>query len=202
LLQRSNLIDKVLLSRNGNALLNAVAVLPTLIKINKDCFVREAALSLSVTTEEMSVRVGAIVDARAELEGPLLPILHDVQKEFGFVPQPALQIIASRLNLSRAEVHGVASFYHDFREEHPGRHVLKICRAEACQSMGADRVANHAKRTLNVDWHETTADDAITLEPVYCLGLCACAPAALMDDKLVGRVDEDRLDTLIGEARS
>ena len=143
-----------------------------------------------------------ILTAHAGLEGPLLPILHAVQAEFGHVPQDTLPVIAKSLNLSRAEVHGVMSFYHDFREEPAGAHVVKLCRAEACQSMGADRVAAHAKAVLGVDWHGTTADGAVTLEPIFCLGLCACAPAAMVDGKLVGRVDEVRLDALIAGVRT
>ena len=143
-----------------------------------------------------------ILTAHAGLEGPLLPILHAVQAEFGHVPQDALPVIAKSLNLSRAEVHGVMSFYHDFREEPAGAHVVKLCRAEACQSMGADRVAAHAKAVLGVDWHGTTADGAVTLEPIFCLGLCACAPAAMVDGKLVGRVDEVRLDAMIAGVRA
>ena len=143
-----------------------------------------------------------ILTAHAGLEGPLLPILHAVQAEFGHVPQDTLPVIAKSLNLSRAEVHGVMSFYHDFREEPAGAHVVKLCRAEACQSMGADRVAAHAKAVLGVDWHGTTADGAVTLEPIFCLGLCACAPAAMVDGKLVGRVDEVRLDALIAGVRA
>ena len=143
-----------------------------------------------------------ILTAHLGMEGPLLPILHAVQAEFGHVPQDALPVIAKSLNLSRAEVHGVMSFYHDFREEPAGRHVVKLCRAEACQSMGADRVAAHARKVLGVDWHGTTADRAVTLEPVFCLGLCACAPAAMVDGKLVGRVDEARIDALIAGVRA
>jgi hypothetical protein len=106
-----------------------------------------------------------------------------------------------RLNLSRAEVHGVVSFYHDFRTAPAGRHLIRLCRAEACQAMGADRVAAHAQAALGIDWHETTPDGAVTLEPVFCLGLCACAPAALIDGRVVGRVDAARLDALIAEVR-
>ncbi len=150
-------------------------------------------------TAEIAARVGDILHAHVGLEGPLLPILHAVQASYGFVPQAALPVIALRLNISRAEVHGVMSFYHDFREEPAGRHVVKLCRAEACQAMGADRISAHAKARLGVDWHGTTPDGRITLEPVFCLGLCACAPAALIDGRVVGRVDEVRLDALIDE---
>ena len=143
-----------------------------------------------------------ILAAHSGMEGPLLPILHAVQAEFGHVPQEALPVIAKALNISRAEVHGVMSFYHDFREETAGRHVVKLCRAEACQAMGADRVAAHAKSVLGVDWHGTTADGAVTLEPIFCLGLCACAPAAMVDGRLVGRVNEARLDALLAGVRT
>jgi formate dehydrogenase subunit gamma len=146
-------------------------------------------------------QVEDILAAHSGMEGPLLPILHAVQAEFGHVPQEALPVIAKSLNLSRAEVHGVVSFYHDFREEPAGRHVVKLCRAEACQAMGADRVAAHAQAALGVDWHGTTADGAVTLEPIFCLGLCACAPAAMVDGKIVGRVDEARFDALVAEVR-
>lgn len=146
-------------------------------------------------------QVEDILAAHSGMEGSLLPILHAVQAEFGHVPQDVLPVIAKSLNLSRAEVHGVVSFYHDFREEPAGRHVVKLCRAEACQAMGADRVAAHAQAALGVDWHGTTKDGAVTLEPIFCLGLCACAPAAMVDGKIVGRVDEARFDALVTEVR-
>ena len=145
-------------------------------------------------------RVGEICAELVALEGPLLPIFHAVQSEFGHVPQAALPVIAEAVNISRAEAHGVMSFYHDFREEPAGTHVLKICRAEACKSMGADALADAARDKLGVDWHGTTGNGAVTLEPVYCLGLCACGPAAMIDDQVVGRVDVDKLDQIIKEA--
>ena len=147
---------------------------------------------------EVTSRVGEILTAHKGMEGSLLPILHAIQAEFGYVPQAALPVIAQDLNLSKAEVHGVMSFYHDFRENPAGQHVLKLCRAEACKSVGADRVAEHAKKALGIEWHATTRDGRITLEPVFCLGLCACAPAALVDGKLVGRVDEAKIDSILG----
>ncbi len=148
----------------------------------------------------LAPRLSDILADHRALEGALLPILHAVQAEWGYVPQEALPIIARDLNISRAEVHGVVTFYHDFREEPAGRHVVKLCRAEACQAMGADRVASHAQRSLGVAWHGTSAD-GVTLEPVFCLGLCACAPAALVDGRVVGRVDEARFDALMAEVR-
>jgi len=156
---------------------------------------------MTSVSEDIAARVEEILRAHDGLEGPLLPVLHAVQGVFGYIPRDALPVIAQHLNLSRAEVHGVISFYHDFREEPAGRHVLKLCRAEACQAMGADRVAAHARDALGIGWHQTTPDGAVTLEPVFCLGLCACAPAALVDGRVLGRVDEARLDALIAEVR-
>ena len=150
---------------------------------------------------EVTARVGEILNAHKGMEGALLPILHAIQADFGYVPQAALPIIAQDLNLSRAEVHGVMSFYHDFRENPAGKHVLKLCRAEACQAVGADRVGAHAQKALGIEWHETTKDGAVTLEPVFCLGLCACAPAAMVDGRLVGQVDAARFDALLEEVR-
>jgi formate dehydrogenase subunit gamma len=135
-------------------------------------------------------RIAEILEARRGFEGPLLPILHAVQKSFGYVPDSAIPQIAAALGLSKAEVHGVISFYHDFRSAKAGRHVLKLCRAEACQAVGADAVAGRIKAALGIDWHETTPDGRVTLEPVFCLGLCACGPAAMVDGRLVGRCDE------------
>ena len=135
-------------------------------------------------------RIAEILVAHRGLEGPLLPILHAIQAAFGYVPDSAVPQIAKALLLSKAEVHGVISFYHDFRSAPAGRHVLKLCRAEACQTMGADAVAGRIKAALGIDWHETTPDGRVTLEPVFCLGLCACGPAAMVDGRLVGRCDE------------
>jgi len=134
-----------------------------------------------------------LIQGRLGLEGPLLPILHDLQAAFGCVPPEAVPIVAAALNLSRAEVHGVVSFYTDFRETPHGRRVVKVCRAEACQSMGGEAAAAALLRRLGVDWGGTTADGEITVEPVYCLGLCAVAPAALVDGEPLGRVDAERL---------
>lgn len=149
---------------------------------------------------DLSAQVAAICAAHLGREGPMLPILHDVQHAFGHVPEAALPVIALALNVTTAEVHGVVSFYHDFREAPAGRHVVKICRAEACQAMGANDLADAAKARLGVDWHGTTTDGSVTLEPVYCLGLCACGPAALVDGVVVGRVDKARLDAILEEA--
>ena len=149
-------------------------------------------------TVQTTQRIDDILKDHKGMEGALLPILHAVQAEFGYVPQEVLPIIAKDLNISRAEVHGVVSFYHDYREKPAGRHVIKLCRAEACQAMGGDDLAAHVQKTLGVSWHETTADGAVTLDPVFCLGLCACGPAAMVDGKLVARVDTARMDSILG----
>lgn len=148
------------------------------------------------------LRIREIIADHQALEGPLLPILHAIQAELGHVPQAALPVIAGALSLGKAEVHGVMSFYHDFREVPAGRHVIKVCRAEACQSMGADRLAQLLQDKLGIGWHETTADGAVTLEPVFCLGLCACAPAAMVDGQLVARLDDAAVATIAAEVRA
>lgn len=155
-----------------------------------------APLHAQPTTE----RLQGLIDDHLTLEGPLLPILHAMQAEFGHVPQAAVPMLAEALNISKAEVHGVVSFYHDFREVPAGRHVVKICRAEACKSVGADGLAEATLARLGVAWHGTTKNGAITIEPVYCLGLCACGPAAMVDGKVIGRVDEARMARILEEA--
>ncbi|RDI58827.1 formate dehydrogenase subunit gamma [Microvirga subterranea] len=146
-------------------------------------------------------RASEIVEAHTHRDGAALPVLHALQEEFGFVADEAIPLIASALNLSRAEVRGIVTFYHDFRRQPPGRHVLKLCRAEACQSMGAPRLARQILEQEGVDWGGTTADGALTIEAVYCLGLCVCAPAALYDGEPVARLDATTLATLSREAR-
>ncbi len=158
-------------------------------------------MALQTHSQETEKETAAIIDVHEHQEGPLLPILHDVQERFGYVPGNALLQIADRLNLSRAEVHGAMSFYHDFRKEPAGRHVLKVCRAEACQSMGGEKLADDIQRGLGIRWHETTPDGKVTLEPVYCLGLCSCAPAAMMDGNLYGRLDDDAVLKLVEEVK-
>ena len=132
-----------------------------------------------------------------ERPGPLLEVLHAIQAALGYVPAAAVPIVADELNLSRAEVHGVVTFYHYFRRSPPGRHTVSLCQAESCQSLGAEALAQHAKRRLGIDFHQTTADGRISLEPIYCLGNCACSPAAMIDGRLYGRVTPERFDALI-----
>jgi formate dehydrogenase subunit gamma len=139
-----------------------------------------------------------LAQARAADPGALLPILHAVQDRFGHVPEAAVPIVADVLNLSRAEVHGVVTFYHFFRTKPPGKQTLYVCRAEACQSMGSRALERYAREKLGVDFHETTADGRFSLEPVYCLGNCACSPAVMVDETVYGRVTPQRLDEILG----
>lgn len=146
-------------------------------------------------------RTAQIIAEHRDREGPLLPILHAMQETFGCVPEQAVPIIAEALNISRADAHGVVTFYHDFKAEPRGRHVLKLCRAEACQAAGGDALAARAEAKLGIAFGGTTGDRRVTLEPVYCLGLCATAPSAMLDGRVVGRLDEKRLDALVAEAQ-
>ncbi|ASK21308.1 formate dehydrogenase subunit gamma [Halomonas sp. N3-2A] len=146
--------------------------------------------------------IQAEVDALKHKPGALLPILHALQNRFGFIPEAAVPIIAEALNQTRAEVHGVISFYHHFRTAPPGRHVVQICRAEACQAVGARQLEAHAKTRLGVDYHQTTSDREITLEAVYCLGNCACGPSIRVDDSVRGRITPEVFDALLDELQT
>jgi formate dehydrogenase subunit gamma len=145
-------------------------------------------------------RAVAIIAEHAGEPGAALPILHALQGVFGHVPIQAEPLVAAALNLSRAEVHGIVTFYHDFRRQPPGRHVLRLCRAEACQAAGGEALADRVRHQHGVEWHGTTADGALTLEPVFCLGLCACAPAAMLDLDVLGRLDMAALDAALDGA--
>ena len=146
-------------------------------------------------------RALARIQELERLPGAMLPILHALQDEFGYVDKAAVPLIASALNLSHAEVHGVISFYHDFRHDAPGRHVLKMCRAEACQSMGCEKMIGHVENRLGIKLGQTTEDRSFTVEAVYCLGNCALSPAVMLDGKLYGRVSSDVADFLIDDAK-
>jgi formate dehydrogenase subunit gamma len=152
----------------------------------------------SEATEEASIR--ALAEAHAGRPGALLPILHAIQDRIGYVPEFAVPIVANVMNLSRAEVHGVVTFYHLFRTHPPGRRTLYLCRAESCQAMGARALERHVREKLNVDFHGTTEDGRFSLEPVYCLGNCACSPAVMIDEDVYGRVTPERLDELLSES--
>jgi len=143
----------------------------------------------------------SVLARHLDLEGPMLPILHALQEEFGYIDAAAIPLIAETLNLSRAEVHGVVTFYHDFRHEPAGRHVLKLCRGEACQSMGSEALAAEVLRKLGIAWHGTTGDREFTVEPVYCLGLCTLSPSALLDGEPMARLDQECLVEALEEVR-
>lgn len=144
-------------------------------------------------------RAQDILRQHSDRKGALLPILHDMQAEFGCVPAPAIPVIAHALNLTRAEVHGVVSFYHDFRDKPAGRHVLKLCRAEACQSMNGEAFAQQVLDRFDLDWGGTTPDGRLTIEPIYCLGLCASSPSAMLDGQPMARLDQDSIDEIARE---
>jgi formate dehydrogenase subunit gamma len=148
-----------------------------------------------------SERAAEIIGQHADRPGATLPVLHALQEIFGHVPEEAVPLVAQALNLSRAEVHGVVTFYHDFRRTPPGRHVLKLCRAEACQAMGSDDLTTQAERALGVKLGATTPDGRVTVEAIFCLGLCACAPSAMLDGEVIGRLDATRLDALLTEVQ-
>jgi len=154
-------------------------------------------MQLPAGTSGIAERTAEIVRPYLGLEGPAMPMLHAIQAAFGFVPEASVPVVAEALNLSRAEVHGIVSFYHDFRHQPAGRHVVKLCRAEACQSMGADRLAAHAQQRLGISWHETTPDGAVTLEPIFCIGLCAAAPCGMVDERSLARLDAGRIDGVL-----
>jgi formate dehydrogenase subunit gamma len=141
--------------------------------------------------------VESIAHALKHKPGALMPILRRIQDEMGWVPRETVPLLAEILNLSRAEVHGVLTFYHDFRHEPPGRNVVKVCRAESCQAMGGEALAEHVKRRLRCDFGATSGDSSFTLEPVYCLGNCACSPAVVINGQLLGRVTPERFDAAV-----
>lgn len=149
-----------------------------------------------------ATRIRQIAEQNAALQGALLPILQEIQAIFGYLPPATVPVVAKMLNLSRAEVHGVISFYHLLRTTPPGRQTLYLCRAEACQSMGGAALADQVREKLGLNWHETSTDGWLSLEPIYCLGNCACAPAAMLDDRLLGRVEFEQLQRLIEPAKS
>lgn len=154
------------------------------------------ANQLTATQQE---KLQTHIAAHANTPGALLPLLHAIQDDIGYVPEVAYPQIAQALALSVAEVHGVVTFYHHFRAHPAGKHILQVCRAESCQAMGSEALEAQIKAELGVDYHETTKDGAVTLEPVYCLGNCACSPAVMLDDEVHGRVTIDKVKAMIRE---
>lgn len=151
-------------------------------------------------TEQKLIKIKAQIAQHKSIPGGLLPLLHAIQDDIGYVPQDAYLAISKGLALSVAEVHGVVTFYHHFRTHPVGKHILHVCRAESCQSMGAIKLEAEIKAKLGIDYHQTTKDGAITLEPIYCLGNCACSPAVMLDDEVYGRVSIEMVVELIAEA--
>jgi formate dehydrogenase subunit gamma len=160
---------------------------------------KHTLLDVSVPKHEAASRIASRYDNKADA---LLEILHDLQHEVGHVPEASLPVLAKAINISRAEVHGVVSFYHEFRRKPAGRHVVKVCRAEACQSMKGNELAEAAQKSLKVKFGETTSDGAITLEAVYCLGLCATSPSLLVDERPMGRMTPQKFEALVKELAS
>jgi formate dehydrogenase subunit gamma len=160
---------------------------------------KHTLLDVSVPKHAAASRIASRYDNKADA---LLEILHDLQHEVGHVPEASLPVLAKAINISRAEVHGVVSFYHEFRRKPAGRHVVKVCRAEACQSMKGNELAEAAQKSLKVKFGETTSDGAITLEAVYCLGLCATSPSLLVDERPMGRMTPQKFEALVKELAS
>lgn len=154
-----------------------------------------------MTDPEIEAAVRDAIAAHRHREGPLLPILHEIQKDAGYIPDGAIPLLADAMQTTAAEIHGTISFYHDFKRAPQGRHVLRLCRAESCQSMGSEALHDEVQRRLGISWGETTPDGQVTLEAVYCLGLCACSPSAMIDERPMGRVDVDRVLAAVAEAR-
>lgn len=149
------------------------------------------------STTQLTVQ--EVITALKDKPGALLPILHGIQDALGYIPADSIPVIAKALNLSRAEVHGVISFYHYFRDTPPGKHTIHLCRAESCQSMGATELETHVKQKLGIDFHQTTVDGRFSLEPVYCLGNCACSPAMQIGHDIYGRMSATAFDDIINE---
>lgn len=152
-----------------------------------------------IDESRLSETVSAVCAAHGNRPADLIEILHEIQAQLGYVPEGATQLLASAINLSRAEVHGVISFYHDFHRAPPGRHIVRVCRAEACQAVGCESLAKHAEASLGIGFGESRGDGRARLEAVYCLGNCALGPSVMIDGELHGRVDAARFDALMKE---
>jgi formate dehydrogenase subunit gamma len=153
-----------------------------------------------LSTQQVT-KIAAHIEHHKNMAGALLPLLHAIQDDIGYVPEDAYLPISKALALSVAEVHGVVTFYHHFRRHPAGRHILQVCRAESCQAMGSEKLEANIKTNLGIDYHQTTSDGAITLEPVYCLGNCACSPAVMLDDEVYGRMNAEKVAELVKEVR-
>jgi formate dehydrogenase subunit gamma len=152
-------------------------------------------------TEKQTLKIQQHVLDFKEVPGALLPLMHAIQDDLGYVPEEAYPIISKAYNLSIAEIHGFITFYHHFRTQPAGKNVLQICRAESCQAMGSEEIETYCKSALGIDYHETTDDNLITLEPIYCLGNCACSPAVMINNQVIGRVSKNKIDDIIRAAK-
>ncbi len=152
---------------------------------------------MAATNEQGLLQIATIIEQHQTLPGAMLPILHAIQNDLSFIPSNALPLIAKALNVSRAEVHGVISFYHHFRSEEPGTHVIEVCRGESCQAMGSRTLEENIKQRLAIDYHQTSKDRQYTLEPVYCLGNCACSPAIRIGDDIHGELDQQKFEQIL-----
>jgi len=152
-------------------------------------------------TDKQIFKIHQHVSAFRETPGALLPLMHAIQDDLGFIPEESYPIISNAYSLSIAEIHGFVTFYHHFRTHPAGKNVLQICRAESCQSMGSEEIEAHCKKTLGINYHETTEDNTFTLEPIYCLGNCACSPAVMINDRVIGRVSKKKIDEIIRLAK-
>lgn len=168
--------------------------------MSSDAVLKQTSLDGAMLNEQLN-RIETHIEAFKKMPGALLPLLHAIQDDIGYIPEQSYSKISKALNLSVAEVHGVVSFYHHFRTHAPGKHIVQICRAESCQAMGCEALEAHVKSSLGVDYHQTTADGSITLEPVYCLGNCACSPAVMIDEQVYGRVSAAKIDQIIREVK-
>jgi formate dehydrogenase subunit gamma len=156
-------------------------------------------VSTGTTQTIQAEAIKSVVMRHKDIEGPLLPILHEIQAIYGYIPNESVEVVAALLNLSRAEVHGVISFYHHFSDKPRGKHVIEVCCAESCQAVGGREIEAKAKNLLKLDWHQTSSDQQFTLEPVYCLGNCACSPSVRVGKEVYGRMDKERLTDLVNE---
>jgi len=152
-------------------------------------------------SESQRVTIEEHVETFLKKPGALLPLMHAIQDSLGYIPEDSYPIISAAFNLSIAEIHGFVTFYHHFRTSPSGINILQVCRAESCQSMGSEEIESYCKKVLGIDYHETSKDGAITLEPVYCLGNCACSPSVMMNDKVIGRITPEKIDNIIKAAK-
>tara|TARA_B100000902_G_scaffold202421_1_gene192960 strand:+ start:1147 stop:1938 length:792 start_codon:yes stop_codon:yes gene_type:complete len=161
----------------------------------------ETIKNLKTLSSKQLEKINEYVEKYQNVPGALLPLMHNIQDDFGFIPEESYKFISKAYNLSIAEIHGFVTFYHHFRTHLPGKNILQICRAESCQAMGSENIENYCQEKLGINYHQTTEDNLITLEPVYCLGNCACSPAIMINEEVVGRVTPKKIDQIISKAR-